>query len=334
MKLGDFDLQQDESFAVDSVTKLFLQLWRKEKQATLSLECKDGRASVNLSVSLGTSTREKMNSMPSSPVPPSSRKSRTRSSPSKLRRNRARAQEYHEKKRSELEKIRLGKVPIVPELNKSQENVSDKNNIANVSIARDYQLCFMDDDVFDDDAETADDGVINLEDGCDNGIKPLEEDAGVVTSDQQKLEPNFSEQCTGGPTVHCQHEEEVYYDEDHHSEQSSTERMIMFDEMAGGGGCAQEEPFITDWDISYVYNLYQDSAFRDGCCCRNWSYHDFEKYYVKHCPDCCTLLGRVGEVLLGSGVFMCILNQEDLKVKRSLYVRLWMHIQSLTGYAT
>ena len=86
--------------------------------------------------------------------------------------------------------------------------------------------------------------------------------------------------------MHCKHEEEVYYDEDHHSEQSNTERMIMFDEMAGGGGCAQEEPFITDWDISYVYNLAQDSAFGDGCCCRNWSYHDFEKYYVKHCPDC------------------------------------------------
>ena len=58
---------------------------------------------MNLSVSLGTSTREKMNSVPSSPVPPSPRKSRTRSSPSKLRRNRARAQDYFERKK--LEKV-------------------------------------------------------------------------------------------------------------------------------------------------------------------------------------------------------------------------------------
>ena len=47
--------------------------------------------------------------------------------------------------------------------------------------------------------------------------------------------------------------------------------MIMFVEMAGGGGCAQEEPFITEWDINYVYNLAL--AFSDGlqlakpCCC-------------------------------------------------------------------
>ena len=87
-------------------------------------------------------------------------------------------------------------------------------------------------------------------------------------------ETSCGDQCAVGPTVHCHHTDES----------ASDERMIMFDEMAGGGGCAQEEPFITEWDISYVYNLAL--AFNDGCCCRNWSYHDYKKYYVKNCPDC------------------------------------------------
>ena len=90
---------------------------------------------MNLSVSLGTSTgqasiRKNNNFKQSIPEPPSPRKSRTRSSPSKLRRNRARAQVYHGKKKLEFEKVRLA-------------TVSDKN----VSCAQDYQLCSKDDDV-------------------------------------------------------------------------------------------------------------------------------------------------------------------------------------------
>ena len=59
--------------------------------------------------------------------------------------------------------------------------------------------------------------------------------------------------------------------------------------MCGGGGF--EEPFITEWEISEIYNLKEDEYreaffFDDGCCCRIWSSHDFEKYSSKTCPDC------------------------------------------------
>ena len=67
---------------------------------------------MKLSVSLGTSTgqasiRKNNNFEQRIPEP---RKSRTRSSPSKLRRNRARAQVYHEKKKLEFEKACLSTV--------------------------------------------------------------------------------------------------------------------------------------------------------------------------------------------------------------------------------
>ena len=41
LKLGGHDQQQDQD-VIDSMTKLFLQLWSSGKQATLNLECKDG----------------------------------------------------------------------------------------------------------------------------------------------------------------------------------------------------------------------------------------------------------------------------------------------------
>ena len=70
---------------------------------------------MNLSVSLGMSTgqasiRKNKNFEQRIPEPPSPRKSRTRSSPRKLRRNRARAQVYHEKKKLEFEKACLSTV--------------------------------------------------------------------------------------------------------------------------------------------------------------------------------------------------------------------------------
>ena len=274
MKLGDFHQLQDKDFIVESVIKSFMQIWSNGRQAKVSLECKDGGAFMNFSVSLGTG--EKKYSVPPSPVPPSPRKSRTRSSPSKLRRNRARAQDYFERKKLEkvpsLSKTDPDSCLFISEDFESEESVktgvSDtKSASAKVS---DYQLCFIDDDVFDERTETKI-AVDNNKAEFGFGVTDKE------TSEISSLSvTSCGDQCAVGPTVHCHHTDES----------ASDERMIMFEEMAGGGGCGQEEPFITEWDISYVYNLAQSSAFDDGCLCRNWSYHDYEKYYVKTCPDC------------------------------------------------
>ena len=227
MKLGDFHQLQDEDLIVESVIKSFMQIWSNGRQAKVSLECKDGGAFMNFSVSLGT--REKKYSVPTSPVPPSPRKSRTRSSPSKLRRNRARAQDYFERKKLEkvpsLSKTDPDNCLFISEDFKSEEivitGVSDMKSASakvsdkNVSCARDYQLCFIDDDVFDETTETKI-AVDNNKAEFGFGVTDKE------TSEISSLSvTSCGDQCAVGPTVHCHHTDES----------ASDERMIMFDEM-------------------------------------------------------------------------------------------------------
>ena len=102
------------------------------------------------------------------------------------------------------------------DMKSASAKVSDKN----VSCARDYQLCFIDDDVFDETTET--------KIAVDNNKAEF----GFGDTDQ---ETSCGDQCAVGPTVHCHHTDES----------ASDERIIMFDEMAGGGGCAQE-------DLAYI----------------------------------------------------------------------------------
>ena len=90
--------------------------------------------------------------------------------------------------------------------------VSDKN----VSSSRGYQLCFLDDDVFDETTETK--IARNNEVGAgDQGTSEISLFS-VLFSDISS-----GDQCAVGPTVHCHHadesasdDEEVYHEEKDH----------------------------------------------------------------------------------------------------------------------
>ena len=148
---------QKEDLVFDTFTRC-IQLWNNGHQASFSIECKDGEAMMKFSAFLGS--QENRNFVPTSPVttvPTSPRKSR--SSPSKRRRNRERASAHQERKRLEFEAIHLRETNSKIEKDlpvsqlKSEGNVSiqvsDKETLKTVSVDisshqyQDNQLCFI-----------------------------------------------------------------------------------------------------------------------------------------------------------------------------------------------
>merc|ERR1719342_1222380 len=114
----------------DSVFKQFnkfMQYWNSGQKASLNIECDNGEAVMNMSVSLRSSRR-------------------TRYSPSKIKRNKLRAEIYRKKK--ELERRTCEEQFDVDDENdleiKSDENkeCSSMNNFLDSN----YQLCFVDED--------------------------------------------------------------------------------------------------------------------------------------------------------------------------------------------
>ena len=98
-KLGSNDQHMEQQDFIFETFLKFMQLCGNGNQATLNLECRDGGVLVNFNVFLGR--QENIYSVPSSNstvrnVPSAPRKSR--SSPSKLRRNWARSKAHHERK--------------------------------------------------------------------------------------------------------------------------------------------------------------------------------------------------------------------------------------------
>ena len=96
-KLGNGHKQNLNSVFESTVTE-FIKLWKNGQEAALNANCKNGRAWLNLSTYLGYYGHDENESLFPEDVP---KRFKTKSSPSKLRRNKERAKIYKEKKRQE-----------------------------------------------------------------------------------------------------------------------------------------------------------------------------------------------------------------------------------------
>jgi len=285
----------------------FLQFLNNGQKASFKIECENGEAVMDMSVCF-QSTRKT-----------------TRHSPSKIKRNKVRAEMYRKKRQLEFEKQHAP--DIISDFNGNEElnlvECFDENRLSSIlSFDNDYQFCFMDDDNCNDcdlisnepeedfeiefsleQNESEHEDVDTDKASCIKRKIELEseqwefDDFNDVfhmnqdfVTDNETYEISFGDRCTVGPTVHYSHHaNESASASDDEEDKLITERKIIFEEMAGGGG--YEEPFITEWEISEIYNLKECEfrnffVFDDGCCCRIWTSHDFGKYYFKTCPDC------------------------------------------------
>ena len=96
-KLGHGHNQNLNSVFESTVTE-FIKLWKNGREAALNANCKNGRAWLNLSTYLGYYGNDESESFFPEETP---KRSKSKSSPSKLRRNKERAKIYKEKKRQE-----------------------------------------------------------------------------------------------------------------------------------------------------------------------------------------------------------------------------------------
>ena len=92
----ELESSHHDDFVSDTFTK-FMELWKNGKEAALNINCKDGKAWIQISCFLGYQRNAKFFS-PGNPK-------RTKPSPSKLRRNRERAENFRLKKRQEVSRL-------------------------------------------------------------------------------------------------------------------------------------------------------------------------------------------------------------------------------------
>ena len=92
----ELESSHHDDFVSDTFTK-FMELWKNGKEASLNINCKDGKAWIQISCFLGYQRNAKSFS-PGNPK-------RTKPSPSKLRRDRERAENFRLKKRQEASRL-------------------------------------------------------------------------------------------------------------------------------------------------------------------------------------------------------------------------------------
>ena len=113
----------------------FVQYWNSGQKASFNIECENGEAVMNMSVSLRSSRK-------------------ARQSPSKIKRNKLRAEIYRKKKQLE---IRKGAEQLYEHFDVDDENVLEINSDFNGNDepngfsresheSRNYQLCFVDEE--------------------------------------------------------------------------------------------------------------------------------------------------------------------------------------------
>jgi len=191
----------------------FVRFWKDGRKASFKIECEDGEAFMNLSACLKSSRK-------------------TRHSPSKIRRNKLRAEFYRKKKQeicSDAEQLHEqcdvdneDSLQIYPDLNANEVDS--------------YQLCFLDE-------EDCDSCALSC-----SSSRP-ENESSFSDSDENEIERtpenSFADQCTAGPTVHCsteensleqviefeeeiQHKDEVNIDFEEDEEQDNEDHIVNF----------------------------------------------------------------------------------------------------------
>ena len=174
----------------------FVQYWNSAlhcsgQKASFKIECENGEASMNMSVSFRSSRK-------------------TSHSPSKIKRNKMRTEIYRKKKQLEIGeqlKEQFDDLEINSDFNRNDEvnqlaenifsSISDENSSVDNFPNNNYQLCFVDED---------DCGSCGLSSITDISI--LDSDEDEAESDLTRTPEDCSDdQYNVGPTVYCHHEE-------------------------------------------------------------------------------------------------------------------------------
>ena len=98
-KSDHYQLQLDDDVVFDSFQH-FMKLWKNGKDAFLNINCRGGRAWLSFSTYLGFQDKVTQ-------ATPMAKNRKPKASPSKIRRNQARAEAHREKRRQEAEASRL-----------------------------------------------------------------------------------------------------------------------------------------------------------------------------------------------------------------------------------
>jgi len=136
LQSSDLDTGTKQDDSVFEQFSKFMQFWKDGQKASFKIECEDGEVLMNLSVCLKNSRK-------------------TRHSPSKIRRNRLRAEKY--RKQKQKDKVTDDAKQLQEHFDVNNEMFSDINSDFNgnevsncLSLDNDYQFCFMDDEYSDD----------------------------------------------------------------------------------------------------------------------------------------------------------------------------------------
>ena len=119
--------QLDDDVAYDSLQH-FIKLWKNGKDAFLNINCRGGRAWLSFSTYLGFQDRVTQATSVAKDKKP-------KASPSKIRRNQARAQAHREKRRQEAEAGHLHTQNVQSKVIKESFNSSSASSVASVSQA-------------------------------------------------------------------------------------------------------------------------------------------------------------------------------------------------------
>ena len=172
----------------------FVQYWNSGQKASFNIECENGEAVMNMSVSLRSSRK-------------------ARQSPSKIKRNKSRAEIYRKKKQLE---IRKGAEQLYEHFDVDDENVLEINSDFNGNDepngfsresheSRNYQLCFVDED----DCYSCSLSSSRPENFFETEFSVSDKDEEEIDSELIMTPENCSaDQCTVGPTVHCHHQDQ------------------------------------------------------------------------------------------------------------------------------
>ena len=97
----ELEASHHDDFASDAFTK-FIELWKNGKEAALNINCRNGKAWIQISCFLGYQNDAKSFTPGNSKL--------TKPSPSKLRRNKERAENFRLKKRQEASRLEQSKL--------------------------------------------------------------------------------------------------------------------------------------------------------------------------------------------------------------------------------
>ena len=191
LQISDLETETNQESVFEQFTK-FVQFWKDGRKASFNVECDNGEAVMNLSVSLKSSRK-------------------TRHSPSRIRRNKKRAEKHRKKQQQEFNAEQLQEKNDVDNEDSldidSDFNGNEVNNFH--SLDYEYQLCFVNDDDYSDvfslDSNAQRQDLETELFGTEEEVIGNEDDTDEVNKNDEESEPlgddetSSADGCTAGP---------------------------------------------------------------------------------------------------------------------------------------